>query len=109
MSSRLGIYDVVTQLENLKLLDSIRPSIPSIGCAWCPNTICQCAEKEEFDQWQMCTEENGIEVGRCLNDCAIEDTVCQSECVDDYYQDRNRCPCEVNSNQTLETPSLCVL
>ena len=50
----------------------------------------------------MCTEENGIEVGRCLNDCDIEDTLCQSECVDDYYQDRNRCPCEVKHDQILE-------
>ena len=85
------------------MIDSIRPWIPSIGCAWCPNTICQCAEKEEFDQWQMCTEENGIEVGRCLNDCDIEDTVCQSECVDDYYQDRNRCPCEVKMIKSMSS------
>ena len=78
----------------------------SKGCGWCPNTICQCAEKEEFDQWQMCMEENSVNVGQCLSGCGADDNSCQSDCVESYYQAQTRCPCEVTNLQFIDFRAL---
>ena len=52
-------------------------------------------EKESNGDWNICIDENGSKLGRCIYACNNNDA-CEDQCVEQFKTRQNDCPCEVN-------------
>ena len=66
----------------------------SEGCSGCDNPVCECEFKETNANWNACLDDNSSQVGRCLYACN-GDTICESNCNDEFRERQMECPCEV--------------
>ena len=63
------------------------------GCEDCP--YCQCDEKEEDPNWQLCNERFENDYLDCVSACDKTDFTCLSECNRLFEESMTNCPCEV--------------
>ena len=47
--------------------------------------------------WNMCIDNNGSILGRCVHACNGKET-CEMECLKSFKDRQTNCPCEVNRN-----------
>ena len=51
-------------------------------------------EKEANGDWNICIDDNGSKLGRCINACN-NDHACEDQCVEQFKIRQFDCPCEV--------------
>ena len=86
----------------------------SNGCEDCPNPVCECQVcsfcisvwlqdnfityikvVEENPDWNRCTDDNSLKLGRCVHACN-DNKECEDDCLSRFKSRQINCPCEVS-------------
>ena len=53
-------------------------------------------------EWNMCIDNNGITMGRCVNACN-GNAACEIDCLDEFKLRQMNCPCEVSQISSCQS------